>query len=365
MLYAQMNRTYARDNRVSANYYADLSRRAQESLDFLTRQFGEIENGKWKSIMNLQSGAPSQIPPLETVIPMKEACMGIDYSGKNILKGTNQTSELPYFNKFYNEKYEIVIYNKGQKSFNWEATTVQPWIQISRNSGSCSLEERIQVSIDWKQVPSAELNNGNIIIKGAGNIVNIGVHVFNPTISADSLKNRFVEQNGAISIYARNFSRKIDKGPYKWTTLNDIGLTNKLMAITNDTLSQVNFEWNLAKNAPYLEYGFYTYNQGWMDIYSYTLPTHAISLQRGSMYGISVDNQPPKIMDFSTRNRNEEWQVNVMRNAAIQVSRHFIDKPGRHTLKIWLIDTDVCFDKFIIDTGGLKQSYTGPPETKL
>jgi len=40
-----------------------------------------------------------------------------------------------------------------------------------------------------------------------------------------------------------------------------------------------------------------------------------------------------------------------------------MSKQGRHKLKIWMVDPGLVIDKIIIDTGGLKDSYLGPPES--
>jgi len=59
----------------------------------------------------------------------------------------------------------------------------------------------------------------------------------------------------------------------------------------------------------------------------------------------------------------EWWNNSVTDRVKKKFSTHSVDKPGKHTLKIWMIDPGVVFQKFVINTGGLKPSYLGPEES--
>jgi hypothetical protein len=42
---------------------------------------------------------------------------------------------------------------------------------------------------------------------------------------------------------------------------------------------------------------------------------------------------------------------------------HNLSKTGKHTLKVWAVEPGVVFQKIIINLGGLRYSYLGPPES--
>jgi hypothetical protein len=85
-------------------------------------------------------------------------------------------------------------------------------------------------------------------------------------------------------------------------------------------------------------------------------------------YAISFDNEPAQIItlvpeNYNAQNRNTDWEKSVSDNARFSQSKHIISTPGYHTLKIFMVDPGVVLQKIIVNSGGLKPSYLGPPES--
>jgi hypothetical protein len=55
----------------------------------------------------------------------------------------------------------------------------------------------------------------------------------------------------------------------------------------------------------------------------------------------------------------------VLDQASPATPHHYFGAAGRHSLKITMIDPGVVLDKIVIDLGGLRPSYLGPPETRV
>jgi hypothetical protein len=98
--------------------------------------------------------------------------------------------------------------------------------------------------------------------------------------------------------------------------------------------------------------------------FSPTLNIH--NTEEGLQFAVSIDNEAPQIISLNKEDKNSisgVWNNWVANNIIIKTSEHNINKSGKHTLKYWAVSPAVVLQKLVVDLGGLKPSYLGPPET--
>ena len=61
---------------------------------------------------------------------------------------------------------------------------------------------------------------------------------------------------------------------------------------------------------------------------------------------------------------NKQWERNTSDNVNRTTTTHRIDRAGVHTLKFWMVDPTVVLQNLVVDTGGVRESYLGPPESR-
>jgi hypothetical protein len=122
------------------------------------------------------------------------------------------------------------------------------------------------------------------------------------------------------------------------------------------------------RDSSFLEYRMYIFNPGKVTVTTINAPTLNFMPGRGLQYAASFDDEAPQIVtlvpkDFNAQHGNMEWEKSVADNARYGNTEHIITKPGYHVLRIWMVDPGVVLEKVVVDTGGLKPSYLGPPES--
>ena len=91
-------------------------------------------------------------------------------------------------------------------------------------------------------------------------------------------------------------------------------------------------------------------------------PTQNFVPGRGLRFAMAFDDQPPQTIDILEHNTNRDWEETVKDSVRYAKANFALAQPGQHTLKIWMVDPGIVLEKLVVDVGGLKPSYLGPPE---
>lgn len=375
----QLYRKYVNQQRTENEKMKIYANAMLDSLKEITLNYNNLNGGKWKYMMSLKQnydGTSSyfELPIMQNVyIPEKVATLGVETESEEISRGGTSVHILPTFSKFMKTKHWLTIYNKGMNSLTWEITTDKTWIQLSQNSGTTQYSSLIKVAIDWNRVPAGERINGIITINAGKQSEKILVSVFNPIIpSISELNNMYIEYNGYVSMPAIGFQRKFENNEIKIDTIPGLGIDGKVLRMGNP-LSPL--QMYRSPKVPRVEYDFYTFNSGMVDVYTYVLPTFPLHSERDyklpentnsdTKYSICIDGGSISTPSTSAIEYSQIWYDSILRNCRINKSTLYVDKPGMHTLQIRCGDPGIMIQKIIIDLGGLKKSYMGPPSTYI
>jgi lysophospholipase L1-like esterase len=373
-LAAGRNALYAQQGRASAGAQAvEVRRLFQQFLDLTGHFNGDFAGGKWAHFMDqpVLGYTTWRDPPqnnldhlklVEPAVP-ETAALGVAVEG-SAAAATGEAS-LPAFDAFNRQRRFVDVFNRGKGPLKFTAKAGEPWIQLSTAGGPLGEDQRLWVSVDWSKVPAGQAT-GTVKLAGAGTEVLVNVEAFNPSaVTRDNLEG-FVEANGYVSIEPEHYTRATEAGTNRWIKVSDYGRTLSGMKAWGpiDAPSA-----NPGQDSPCLEYRLYLFTAGEVEVTAITAPTLNFIPDRGVRYAVSFDNEAPQVVTLvpagwkAVGDGRREWEKSVVDNAHFGHSKHAITQPGYHTLKVWMVDPAVVMQKLIVDLGGLKPSYLGPPES--
>jgi hypothetical protein len=267
---------------------------------------------------------------------------------------------------FANQSRNNDEYNTDSTPANCTSQASSDWISLSSSSGSLRNDSRIHVSIDLSRVPKDENVTGTIKISAAGESRLVNVQLFNPHPAKPAEISGFVESDGIISIEAEHFSRSVPVHGASWQVISDLGRTGDAVTVFPTTTPAVVPALHNGK-APYLEYPLYLFTAGAIKVTCYLLPTHPVDSAKGLRFAISLDGGEPLTVsaDAGVEVSSKQWSLNVLNSATTASAQLNVVTPGKHTLRIWMVDTGVVLDKIVLESGKVRPSYLGPKESKV
>ncbi|KAJ6096858.1 hypothetical protein N7486_007604 [Penicillium sp. IBT 16267x] len=252
------------------------------------------------------------------------------------------------------------IFTRGTQTIHWTASVPYAWINLSLDEGILypdGDDARIRLYIDWDQVEIDFEEEVLITVTSMeGDFENIHLPIHGHRVPSSF--HGFVEADWVVSIPAVGGL----KAPY--IRHYDLGRESKgSITIDSDALSTENA-------VPFLEYPIYIFSH--RELLTITLyfnmtldldPNHKMS------YDVRIDDQhsTSHILVHECTGKAklpaEGWLEAVM--DCVWKRTHHISSldAGAHKIRVRLNHPNLLLEKIVLDLGGVKESYLGPPSS--
>jgi hypothetical protein len=317
-----------------------------------------LAGGKWQGIINPWQAA---IPTIERLPALAAAPSPASGSALGVVVEGQTTGSEPTalgFSSYTQDARFVDIFTKGNAGFSWTAAASQPWIKLSKASGTLSDDERIQVSIDWSTVPAGS-SSATVSVTGAGSTKEITVNVSNPASPTRDDLDGYVEANGYVAIEAEHYHDKVDRDGGEWRVLTGLGRSGDSVKVFPDVSASITADY--AKAAPELAYKIYFFSTGTFPVTVFRVPT--LNTGGDCRLALGLDDGAAQTLRGANATDDSAWGTNVTEHIEKLSTTVQVTTPGYHILRIWKVDPSIVLDRIVIDTGGLKPSYLGPPES--
>lgn len=338
--------------------------------------YGDVERyGDWAGWQQPQT--PNHVALPDEVFPAVQrldlparAEMGVAVDGsEEWWPEASGPAVLPDFSPHHSgpEQY-IEVFNRGSEPFDYTIEPAEPWVRVTEASGRVGTQIRSVVRVDWRRAPEGRTTVPITVSGPDGVRVEVTAVVENPSLPRRALRG-FLEAGGCVSMEAAHYSRAVNTRGVRWTRIPDLGRTGDGVTPFPVTAPRQ----TPGGSGPRLEYEmtlFTTRPGATVDVLAYLSPRNNVLPTDGLTYAVSFDDAAPQRVNITAvtgaddTSMNRQWARNTSDNVNLTVTTHTLDGPGRHVLKFWMVDPTVVVQKLVVDTGGVRPSYLGPPESR-
>ena len=399
-LCAGKNNLYARQGRPSANEYAAEAKALYARDSLLSEIYNNgISGGKWKNMMldkhigytRWSMPENNTLPNLEYVKTSADASLGVAVEGQEKAWPDNTDRlALPLMDPLGLTTAYIDLFDKGEKPLQYKIRTSADWLKTDIKNGTLDGERRIHVTVDWLKAPIGKTTETIEIISGKTKAV-VEVPIVNAEIPECGEPYFGNLSNGEFTIPASWYNKNIPGADAKWIFIPELGRGDGDMGIDN-----LLARFNGFKDAPCLEYKVYIPESGKCQIALGILPTQDVNPSRGLRIATGIDGCLPSVIDarqglvdtfqeytpenlavssvlkpLPQRNTlalsgypNKRMRNEIFDNLRWIQSDVFIDTPGFHTLKIYMVDPEIVLETICVNPDNSRQSYFGTPPVR-
>ncbi|KAK5221046.1 hypothetical protein LTR72_006604 [Exophiala xenobiotica] len=408
---AARNNLYEEQGRTSTNALAQTVLNSFAQDHALTQRYHQLLNGKWNHMMDQthlgyyywQQPMRNSLPPLGYVQQQEISVagqLGVTCDGNNgTVPGddmyhtlSSNVLTLPPMDPYGPSRW-IELFSRGTDAVNFKVSSEQH-ITVSPSSGVLqangnSTDIRMTVSVDWANAPNGStFSTINITTTtptgkylngtypyGNFNMPQISVPVNKTSVPASF--HGFVESDRTISIEPEHFSANISNntstsnGSAYYQVIPSYGRTLSGVGLFPFTAPSQHAATKSSDTSPKLVYNFYTFtpNVTNANLTLYAGTAMNTDPSRPLKYAVSIDDAAPKIIQPNPLTHlwplPDMWDGMVANAAMTTTTTHDLGKPGAHTLNLWLLEPGLIVQKLVLDLGGVRQSYLGPPESMI
>ncbi|KAK4187492.1 hypothetical protein QBC35DRAFT_233302 [Podospora australis] len=379
----------------------------------LTRRWDALLDGKWEHFMDQthlgfdgywQQPMRNTLPAMtyvQTDFASLAGHVGIGVEGSNAtVQGddkyhANSGNQLtiPPLEPYGPTTRYFDIFSRGTKDCQWSAVPWYPWVKLSQYNGTVGAnsnsDQRVFISVDWNH---PGINSSSVPInittpcRGMDRY-GFGLPRVNVPVRLRSVPSTFtegfVESDGHVSISGAHFKEivppKTDSGVNAtYHTFDSFGRTGSGVGLVPLSLEKLTID-----TAPALEYDVYLFtNHSAANVTLFISPALNYLGEYGDKLEYAVALYPkggePKIKRVTPVGETvgtgmpEGWGAAVANQAwgpyqtgHLTRSSFEVTKEGAYTLRIWALMPGIVVQKVIVDVGGVRPSYLGPPESFL
>ena len=281
---------------------------------------------------------------------------------------SNNTLVLPPMDPYGPASRWIDVYSRGTGAFRFNVTPAASWVKATPSSGTVSpmennTDQRVLISVDWPNAP----NGSNIVfinVTSSEDYGNFGQPQVNLPVNKTSVPasfHGFVESDGTVSIEAEHTSGNTSANGTSYAIIPSYGRT-----LSGVTLLPVTAPSQSPPNSPRLTYDIYFFSNMTANITVYVGPSLNTIPERPLKYAISIDDGMRHIVQpvpsTAAGTLPNAWNAAVSNNVWTNTTSIPVT-PGPHTLNLWALEPALVFQKIVVNTGGVRPSYLGPPES--
>lgn len=366
-LAAAKNILYAKQGRYSANGFAvKVDSLFKKDTEISTYYNKTMAGGKWDHMMNQThigytswQQPDNNIIPKTTLITNPTTALGVAFENSELhFTGKTRVEQALTFSVLTNTSHNFELFKTGAGDLQY-TIKAPDFVILSDKNGNLANDRKISISIDWSRAPK-DIKTSEIAVSGNdGSNITFLIKTDN-TIPAHLTPNLFLAEDGYISMEAPSYSRAINSRPIFWRTIPNYGkTTGGVIAIPVTSVTQ-----QPGEGSPRLAYDIFINETGKFTLNTFISPTIDFTGKDGLKFAISLDNQAPIIVNISTNYVSDyAWGQSVANAIKVFKTPLVFDKAGKHTINYWMVDPGVVLQKLVLDQGGLKSSYLGPPES--